>query len=75
MAIIGELDPIEFRFDSAFRLRIRRMMKNASTHVVAIARKPSTTITAIAQCGKLELLAPDCTFAEFEAPGELVPEE
>jgi len=71
-AIIGELDPIEFRFDSiAFRLRIRRMMKNASTHVVAIARKPSTTMTAMAQCGKLELLAPDWTLAPVaEAPGE-----
>lgn len=61
-AIIGELEPIEFRLDSmAFRLRIRRMMKNARTHVVAIARKPRTTMTAMAQCGKPELLVPDCT--------------
>jgi hypothetical protein len=61
-AIIGELEPIEFRLDSmAARLRIRRMMKKARTHVVAIARNPSTTMTAMAQCGKLELLAPDWT--------------
>jgi hypothetical protein len=37
------------------------MMKNASIHEVAIARKPRTTITAIAQCGKPEDVAPDCT--------------
>jgi len=59
-AIIGELEPIELRFDSAARLRIRRMMKNARTHVVATARNPSTTMTAMAQCGKPELLLPDC---------------
>jgi hypothetical protein len=50
------------------------MMKNTRTHVVAIARKPSTTITAIAQCGKLELLAPDCTLpAELELEGRGAP--
>jgi len=42
----------------AFRLRIRRIMKNARTHVVAIARKPSTDMTAMAHRGKLELLEP-----------------
>lgn len=48
-AIIGDDEPIELRFESRFRLRIRRMMKKARIHVVATARKPSTTITAMAQ--------------------------
>jgi hypothetical protein len=74
-AIIGELEPIEFRFDSmAFRLRIRRMMKNVSTQVVAIARKPSTTMTAMAQCGKAELLEPDWTPAVGLEVEELPPD-
>lgn len=30
-------------------------------HDVAMARKPRTTMTAMAQCGKLESLAPDWT--------------
>jgi len=67
-AIIGELEPIELRLDSiAFRRRTRRMMKNVSTHVVTIARNPRTTMTAMAQCGKLELLA-DCTLLLFVGP-------
>jgi len=47
-AIIGDAEPIELRFDS-FRLRTRRIMKKPRTHVVATARNPSTTITAMAQ--------------------------
>lgn len=49
-AIMGEAEPTELRFESiSFRLCTRRMMKKARIHVVAIARNPSTTMTAIAQ--------------------------
>jgi hypothetical protein len=40
---------------------MRRMMKKARTQVVAMARKPRTTMTAMAQCGKPELLVPAWT--------------
>ncbi len=45
-------------------------MKNASMHDVAIARKPRTTITAMAQCGKPESSPPDWT---FPFPSEVPP--
>jgi len=49
-AIIGEADPIEFRFDSlSLLLRRRRRMKKTRMHEAAMARKPKTTMTAIAQ--------------------------
>lgn len=49
-AIIGEADPIEFRFEStSLLLRMRRRMRKTRMHVAAMARKPKTTMTAIAQ--------------------------
>lgn len=75
---MGDAEPIELRFDSSSLRRMRRMMKKMSMHVVAMARKPRTTITAIAQCGKPEPEAPDCTPAvevgePVTAPPALLP--
>ena len=51
--IIGEDDPIELRIDACRRRRrTRRRMRKVRIHVVAIARNPSTTMTAIAHRGK-----------------------
>jgi hypothetical protein len=58
-AIIGDEEPIEFLFDSICLLRIRRIMKKARMHVVAMARNPRTTMTAIAHRGKSEPEPPD----------------
>lgn len=58
-AIIGDAEFIEPRWDSMLflRLRIRRVMKKARMPDATSARKPRTTITAIAQCGNVELAA------------------
>jgi hypothetical protein len=54
-AIIGEAEPIEFLFESIrCRLRSRRRIRKKRRHMAAMAKKPSTTITAMAQCGKPE---------------------
>lgn len=54
---IGEAEPMELRFEAReeFRRRTRRMMRKARRHVAAIARKPRTTMTAIAQRGNSEV--------------------
>jgi hypothetical protein len=53
LLIMGDAEPIESR-SLVLRRRTRRRMKKASIHVAAIARKPSMTMTAIAQRGKEE---------------------
>ena len=47
------------------------MMRKARTQLAATARKPKTTITAIAQCGKPPSLSPDCS--PPSEPSELFP--
>jgi hypothetical protein len=65
-AIIGEAEPIEFRFESiSLLLRMRRKMKKTTMHEAAMARKPKMTMTAIAQRGKdedegLDWMVPEC---------------
>lgn len=54
--IMGEADPIEPRREvRALSLRLaRRMIRNPRTPIARIAKKPRTTMTAIAQWGKGE---------------------
>ena len=72
---MGDDEPIEFLLESrsALRRRILRMMKNAKMQDEAMAAKPRTTMTAIAQCGKPESSSPDCTFP-LPSPLPLGPE-
>lgn len=65
MAIIGEAEPMELRWESSseLRRRTRRMIRKARTQLATMARNPRTTITAIAQWGKSLLVAPCCTAA------------
>lgn len=65
LLIMGDAEPIESRL-LVLRRRTRRRMKKASIHVAAIARKPSMTMTAIAQRGKEEEEAPDWTLPDAE---------
>lgn len=64
MAIIGDAEFIEFRFESiSARLRrTRRRMKKMRIPVATMAKKPKTTITAMAQRGNELELESDCTF-------------
>ena len=63
---------MELRFELRSRRRMRRMTKNARRQEAAIARKPSTTMTAMAQCGKGEFEEADCTCPPGEEVGVLV---
>lgn len=49
---MGEDEPIELRWASRSRRRRRRMITQTRMPAATMARNPSTTITAIAQCGK-----------------------
>lgn len=51
---MGVEEPMELRVETD-RRRLRRRMMKARTQRAAIARKPRTTITAIAQWGKESL--------------------
>ena len=68
LAIMGDADPMEFRFASlssfSLRRRIRRRMRNTSTHVATKARNPRTTMTAMAQWGNEEEAFEACWTAE-----------
>jgi hypothetical protein len=58
---MGEAEPIEFLFESiCCRLRIRRRIRKTRMQMATMARNPSTTMTAIAQWGKPELLLAFC---------------
>lgn len=72
LRIIGVAEPIDPRWESVLfrRLRKRLIMKKARMPLARSARKPSTTITAIAQWGNEELAA-DWT---FPLPGPPEPE-
>lgn len=59
---MGDEELIELRLDDFFRGRMRRMIRKTKTHMAARARKPSTAMTAIAQCGNDEPPKPDWTF-------------
>lgn len=56
LAIMGDDEPMDPRWASRSRRRRRRMINQTRTPPATIARKPRTTMTAIAQCGKGELL-------------------
>ena len=50
---MGVPEDVELRDSFSRRWRMRRMMSHASSTAATIASTPRTTITAIAQCGKL----------------------
>jgi hypothetical protein len=52
---MGVDEPIDPRWASCSRRRRRRKTSQTRTPPATMARNPSTTITAIAQCGKAEL--------------------
>lgn len=70
---MGEADPIEARREvRALSLRLaRRTMRNPRTPMARIAKKPRTTMTAIAQWGKLEDEL-DCKLPGVEVERDLV---
>jgi hypothetical protein len=51
---------------------MRRMIKKARIQDATIARKPRTTITAIAQCGNPEPEEADCTLPDEEVGAVLM---
>lgn len=51
---MGDDEPIDPRCVSRPRCRRRRMISQVRTTPATMARKPRTTITAIAQCGKAD---------------------
>lgn len=69
--IMGVDEPMEPRCESAAprRILIRRMMKKMRIPVATKARKPRTTMTAIAQCGNDD---PPPSFWTFPDPGPAV---
>lgn len=73
LVIMGDDEFIELRLESGlseFRRRMRRIIKKVRMHVAAMARNPRTTMTAIAQWGKLESDLAGRTFPVSVGPND-----